>query len=138
MAVAAYNTRFLLPASGAGVLLGEHQSISFSGVQGAEIDITALISATKAYILGTIEGGTVEVVSHVAAGTVPNQPVTGSSTPYTYKIIFGNADGGNDGVTVTFDAYLVNTKFEASVDQAVGVTYTLRITGAVTVAYQNT
>jgi hypothetical protein len=86
-----------------------------------------------------MDGGTVEVTAFMTAGTGlnPTLPSSGNSTPTAMKVIFGNADAGKDGVTLAFDGYVQNTAMEAAVDGAVSVTYTIRITGAVTVAYLN-
>ena len=145
MAVAAYNSRFINPTGDAeytpttAPLKGEIQSISFSGISAAEIDVTFLSSATKQYILGTLDGGTVEVVAFMTNGAnlLPTLPTSGNSTPTSMKVIFGNTDSGKDGVTLAFSAYLASTSMEAAVDGAVQVTYTLRISGAVTAAYLN-
>jgi hypothetical protein len=145
MAISAYNSRFINPSTNAELtpttqpVKGEIQTISFSGISAAEIDVTNLSSSAKAYVLGTMDGGTVEVTAFMSTGAnlQPTLPTSGASTPTDMKVIFGNADGGNDGVTLAFSAYVQNTAMEASVDGAVQVTYTLRISGAVTVAYLN-
>jgi hypothetical protein len=145
MAVSAYNTRFINPSTNAELtpstqpVKGEIQSISFSGVSAAEIDVTQLSSTAKQYVLGTMDGGTVEVTAFMTngAGLTPTLPSSGSASPTAMKVIFGNADAGKDGVTLAFDAYVSNTAMEAAVDGAVQVTYTLRISGPVTAAYLN-
>lgn len=145
MAISAYNTRFINPSTNAELtastqpVKGEIQSISFSGISAAEIDVTALSDTAKQYVLGTMDGGTVEVTAFMTAGAGlnPTLPSSGNSTPTAMKVIFGNADGGKDGVTLAFDGYVQNTAMEAAVDGAVSVTYTIRITGPVTVAYLN-
>jgi len=71
------------------------------------------------------------------ANLQPTLPTSGASTPTAMKVIFGNEDAGKDGVTVAFSAYVQNTTMEASVDGAVQVNYTLRISGDVEVAYLN-
>jgi len=145
MAFSAYNTRFINPTTNAELtattvpVRGEIQSISFSGISAAEIDVTQLSSTAKQYILGTLDGGTVEVVAFMTTGAnlQPTLPTSGASTPTAMKVIFGNEDAGKDGVTVAFSAYVQNTTMEASVDGAVQVNYTLRISGDVVVAYLN-
>jgi hypothetical protein len=145
MAFSAYNSRFINPVGNAELtpttvpVKGEIQSITFSGISAAEIDVTQLSSAQKQYILGTVDGGTVEVVCFATTGTnlTPTLPTTGASTPTAMKVIFGNEDAGKDGVTLAFSAFVQNTSLEASVDGAVQVTYTLRISGDVVVAYLN-
>jgi len=145
MAFSAFNTRFINPTTNAELttttvpVRGEIQSISFSGFNVAEIDVTQFSNAAKTYLCGTLDGGTVEVVCFMATGAnlQPTLPTTGASTPTDMKVIFGNEDAGKDGVTVAFSAFVQNTAMEAAVDGAVQVTYTLRISGAVTVAYLN-
>ena len=145
MAFSAYNSRFINPTTNAELttttvpVKGEIQSITFSGISAAEIDVTQLSSAQKQYILGTVDGGTVEVVCFATNGAnlTPTLPTTGSSSPTAMKVIFGNEDAGKDGVTLAFSAYVQNTSVEASVDGAVQVTYTLRISGDVVAAYLN-
>jgi hypothetical protein len=145
MAVSAYNSRFINPTTNAELtavqqpVKGEIQSISFSGISAAEIDVTNLTSTAKSYVLGTTDGGTVEVTAFMTsgAGLQPTLPTSGASTPTDMKVIFGNADNGKDGVTLAFAGYVQNTAMEAAVDGAVGVTYTIRISGPVTVAFLN-
>ena len=145
MAFSAYNSRFINPSTNAELtastqpVKGEIQSITFSGISAAEIDVTQLSSTAKQYVLGTLDGGTVEVVcfATTGAGLLPTLPTTGASSPTAMKVIFGNEDAGKDGVTLAFSAFVQNTSLEASVDGAVQVTYTLRISGDVTAAYLN-
>lgn len=145
MAFSAYNSRFINPTTNATLtganqpVKGEIQSISFSGITAAEIDVTMLTSTAKTYVLGTMDGGTVEVTAFMTggAGVNPTLPVSGESSPTAMAVAFGNQDNGNDFVKVAFSAYVVNTAMEATVDSAVQVTYTLRISGAVTITWVN-
>lgn len=145
MAFSAYNSRFINPTTNATLtslqqpVKGEIQSISFSGITAAEIDVTFLSSTAKAYVLGTADGGTVDVVAFMTAGaaTIPTLPTSGNSTPTSMAVAFGNQDSGADFVKAAFDAYVVNTSMEAAVDSAVQVNYTLRITGPVTLTWVN-
>lgn len=124
MAISAYSTQFTTGAD----IIGEVTNISFSGITAAEIDVTQLSSTAKQYVLGTVDGGTVEVTCFTTT-TAPTLPTSGDATTSSFILRFGAA-----GPTVTFAGYVSNTAFEASVDGAVTTTYTIRITGAVTIA----
>jgi len=125
MAISAYNTTFL---NGAGEIIGEITSISFSGVSATEIDVTSLTSTAKAYVLGTQDGGTVEVACFTT-NSAPTLPASGDTTPTSFQVRFGQS-----GPTFAFQGYIVSTALEASVDGAVQTTYSIRITGGTTVS----
>lgn len=125
MAISAYSTSF---TTGAGEIIGEITSISFSGISAAEIDVTNLTSTAKAYVLGTQDGGTVEITCFTTT-SAPTLPTSGDTTASNFAVRFGTA-----GPTVTFSGYIVSTALEASVDGAVQTTYSIRITGATTVS----
>jgi len=135
MAISSYNSRITAPASGAsGFIPGDITQISFSGFSAAEIDVTALASAGKGYIMGTNDPGTVTVTTMVNAATANKPPVPQSNgTAYSYTVYFGGAS--TTGLKFIFSAFLTGTTLEAAVDGAVMATYTLQITGAVTVSY---
>jgi hypothetical protein len=126
MAISAYNTQF---TTGAGDIVGEVTSISFSGISAAEIDVTNLASTAKSYVLGTMDGGTVEISCFMTAAA-PTLPTSGDGAPTSYVLRFGSTGGP----TVSFTGYVQNTSFEAAVDGAVTTTYTIRLTGTVTIA----
>jgi len=125
MAFSAFNTTF---TTGSGDVVGEVNSISFSGVSTAEIDVTQLSDSAKKYVMGTLDGGTVEVSCFTTAAA-PILPTNADAAPTSFVLRFGAT-----GPTVTFSAYVQNTALEAAVDGAVQTTYTLRISGAVTIA----
>lgn len=127
MAISSYSSTF---TTGGGTIIGEIQSISFSGVSAAEIDVTNLTSTAKAYVLGTMDGGTVDITCFTT-NAAPTLPTSGATSPTSFVVRFGAAA---NGVNVTFSAFVVSTALEASVDGAVQTTYSLRISGAVTVA----
>ena len=115
--------------------LGLITAISLGGVSTAEIDTTALASTTKSAIMGTLDGGTVDV-SFIAKtgqslGLAFYKPTAGTSTPYNYRIAF--TDGTTDLWYLNFSAYIQSTNLEAAVDSAVSGSMTLRITGAVSI-----
>lgn len=125
MAISAYSTQF---TTGGNEIIGEVTSISFSGISAAEIDVTQLSSTAKQYVLGTMDGGTVEI-SCFTTTSAPTLPTSGDATPTSFVLRFGAS-----GPSVTFSGYVQNVAFEAAVDGAVTTTYTIRITGTVTVA----
>ena len=124
MAISAYSTSFTTGAD----IIGEVTSISLSGVSTAEIDVTQLSDTAKTYVMGTMDGGTVEVTCFTPTAA-PTLPVSGDATPSSYVLRFGAA-----GPTVTMTGYIQNTALEAAVDGAVQTTYTIRLTGSVTVS----
>ena len=117
--------------------LGLITSISLGGVSTAEIDTTSLASGSKSAIMGTLDGGTVEV-SFIAKtgqslGLQFYKPTAGNNSPYLYRIAF--TDGTNDLYYLQFYAYIQSTNLEAAVDSAVSGSMTLRITGNVSVEF---
>ena len=138
MAFSSFNSRITLPASSSnGFIPGEITSISFSGFSAAEIETTALNSAGKSFVLGTRDPGTVTIVTmaNLLTANLPPVPTSGGGTgaPYAYTIYFGGAT--TTGLKFMFNAYIISTTMEAAVDSAVGVTYTLQISGGVTISY---
>jgi hypothetical protein len=135
MAFSSYNSRISSPATGqSGFLPGDITQISFSGFSAAEIDVTQLTSAAKSYIMGTNDPGTFTVTTMVNAAAANKPPVPVSNgTASSYTVYFGGAS--TTGLKFIFSAFLTGTALEAAVDGAVQATYTLQITGAVTVSY---
>lgn len=125
--ISSTGTTFL---TGVGDIIGEVTAISFSGVSAGEIETSNLSSSSKSYILGTVDGGTVEVTVN-AIGSVPSVLVAGDITPTAFTIRFGGA-GSAVGYTVGFSAFIQSIKAEAGVDQVIKNTYTLQISSAVT------
>ena len=113
--------------TGAGQVVGEITAISFSGVSATEIDVSNLASYDKTFILGTADGGTVEITVN-AIGTEPSVLTVGSATPTVFAVRFG---GAGAGFTATFSAFIQGVKAEAGVDQVVKTTYTLQISSLV-------
>lgn len=109
-------------------------SISFSGIAATEIDVTALDSAAKTYVLGTRDNGTVEIAAFVNRQNAPFLPVSGNSTPGLFSATLGDDQTvGSQYITVAGGCYLQSTAIEGTVDNAVSVTYTFRLTGTITV-----
>jgi len=127
-AFSAVGTQF---TAGAASITGTITAISFSGFTAAEIDITSITSQTKEFVLGTLDGGTCEVSCLMDRSVAFNIPTSGNSTATTFTIRFGAAGGGP---TVTFTGYIANTSVDAGIDEAVTVTYSIRLTGSVTIA----
>jgi len=114
-----------------GSVVGTITAISFSGFTAAEIDVTSITSTSKEFVLGTLDGGTCEVSCMMERSAAFNMPTAGNTTPTSFTVRFGAAGGGP---TVTFTGYIQNTSVEASTDEAVTVTYSIRMTGSVTIA----
>lgn len=123
--IASTGTTFV---TGVGEIIGEVTGISFSGVSATEIETSNLASYDKTYILGTVDGGTVEIMVN-AIGAIPSTLVAGDATPTAFTIRFG---GAGAGYTTGFSAYIQSIKSELGVDQVVKNTYTLQISSAVT------
>jgi hypothetical protein len=113
--------------TGEGDIVGEITAISFSGVTATEIETSNLASYDKTFILGTTDGGTVEVTVN-AIGEVPSALVAGNATPTEFVVRWG---GSGQGYSTTFSAYIQGIKAEIGVDQVVKNTYTLQISSAV-------
>lgn len=128
MPFSAYGSTFSTAGTGVNQILGEITSISFGGVTAAQIDVTSLSDADKKYVIGNADGGTI-TVSCFTIGGAPSVPQSGASTPTAYAITFGSTGAGRP--IAGFNAYIQNTVVEASVDNAVTTTYTLRISGTV-------
>lgn len=130
--MAAISTAGTAFTTGSAEVSGIITAISLGGISTAEIDVTALSDTSKAYIMGVRDGGTVEVTVMVDTSAVPDLPSAGDATPSSFVLRFG--PNGGSGPVFTFTAYVQSASVEASVDGAVTATYTLRISGAITVA----
>jgi len=124
MAISSYGTLF-----STGSVAGEITNISFGGVTASAIDVTKLVDADKSYICGFADGGTVTVTCYCSA--TPTTIAKNTATTTSFMISLGGATSTYP--TVSFSAYVQAVSFEAAVDAAVMVTYTLRISGAVTI-----
>jgi hypothetical protein len=110
-------------------VVGEITNISFGGVTASAIDVTKLVDADKAYICGFADGGTVTVTCYCSGA--PTAIAKNTATTTSFVVSLGGATSTYP--TVSFSAYVQAVSFEAAVDAAVMVTYTLRISGAVTI-----
>lgn len=121
-----------ITGAGAASVSGVIKSISFGGSSTASIDVTGITSTFKAYVMGMAEYGTITVSCFAdgAAGSKPDIPTAGLTTPLAFVITMGTGSGSN---IYTFSAYLQSTSMSAGIDEAVTVDYTLRISGAVVV-----
>jgi len=120
----------------------EATSISFGGIGAAEIDVTMLSSQWKAFVLGTVDIGTIEVAGFVANSTAIPLPSSGSATPLAMSVVFGKdtpkSVGDENGVIrVDVWAYLVGVAVEAAVDSAVSLTLTYRLTDGISIYARN-
>lgn len=139
-AVSSYQSQFLFSTTTAAPVFNSipnTTSISFSGIAATEIDVTALDSAGKTYVLGTRDNGTVEVSAFVNRTNAPYMPVSGNSTPGLFTCALGDSQtSGSQYIAVAGGCYLQSTAIEGAVDNAVSVTYTFRLTGTITVTAQ--
>ena len=130
--MAAISTTGTAFTTGAAAVSGIITAINLGGISTAEIDVTQLTDTSKNYIRGVRDGGTVEVTVMVDTTATPDLPTAGSSSPTSFVLRFGAS--GASGPTFTFTAYVQSVSAEAALDGAVSATYTLRISGAITVA----
>lgn len=130
-AISSVGTTFVQNTSGStNTVSGIVTAMSLSGVSCAEIDVTSLASSTKSYVLGTRDGGTIDITVNVDQGSSPDMPTAGDALPTKFKLRFGPSGGG--GPSFEFDAYIQSVSVEAGIDQQVIANYTLRLTGAIT------
>lgn len=128
-----------LTASGGNVdtIRGVITSAGMDSIQAATIDTTGLGDTSKNYVLGTRESGTVTLAINVISQTVNTEfmamPKSGQSSTNatTFILSMGTVTGSPK---FTFSAYIVKVSIGAEVDKQVTATYTLRITGAITIA----
>jgi hypothetical protein len=119
----------------AATIKGAVTSVSLGGISTAEIDVTGIGDTSKSYVMGTLDGGTIEVGVNVdTAAAALTLPTAGDSTPYAYTLTFGTPSVGNACPRFTFSAYIQNVSVEAALDAQVTATYTLRVSGSITVA----
>ena len=130
--MAAISTTGTAFTTGSGSVSGIITAINLGGISTAEIDVTQLSDTSKNYIMGTRDGGTVEVTVMVDTAATPDLPTAGSSSTTAFVLRFGAS--GASGPTFTFNAYVQSVSTEAALDGAVSATYTLRISGSISVA----
>lgn len=114
-------------------------SLKMNGMSVAEIDVTALSSDWKSYVMGTLDMGTLEVEFAVPSslfsnGTIPNVPGKTTANPsgiYNLAINFGDESGGvlPWHTFVVGNALLTKVSVSAEVDDAVRGSYTFRLYG---------
>jgi len=125
-----------------GTVKGTITAISLSGISTAEIDVTSITSTSKEYVMGTIDGGTIEVTVNVdtvaSTGATVDLPTAGDNVPTAFVLKLGTGAASLQVPTFSFNAYIQSVSIEASVDQQVTATYTLRITGAITTSSAST
>ena len=119
------------------VIRGVITSAGMDSIQAATIDTTGLGDTSKNYVLGTRESGNVTLAINVISQTVTAEymamPKSGQSSTNatTFILSMGTVVGSPK---FTFNAYIVKVSIGAEVDKQVTATYTLRITGAITIA----
>jgi hypothetical protein len=121
--------------AGATNIKGLVTAVNLGGISTAEIDVTGLSDTSKNYVMGTLDGGTVEVTVNVdSANAALTLPTAGASTAAAYTLTFGTPAVGNACPRFSFNAFIQNISVEAALDAQVTATYTLRISGAITVS----
>jgi hypothetical protein len=131
-AISSVGTSF---TTGTSDIKGSITAISISGISTSEIDVTALSDTNKTYVMGHLDGGTVEVTVNLesaAAGPLVSMPVAGDASPTNFVLKFGTGAASALVPTFTFSAFIQNVSVEANVDSQITATYTLRISGTVT------
>jgi len=112
-------------------------SAGIDSIQAATIDTAGLSDTSKSYVLGTRESGTVTLAINVISQTVNTEymamPKSGqtSTNATSFVLSMGTVTGSPK---FTFSAYITKVSIGAEVDKQVTATYTLRITGAITIA----
>ena len=121
---------------GGGTVIVSITAISFVGVSVTEIDVTSIVSTYKEYVMGTIDGGTVDLSVNLNAGALASMPTAGASTPTLFNVRLGayNASAGLNSPALGFSAFVQKSSFDVGVDKQVTASYTLRISSAVTIA----
>lgn len=136
MPLTSYNSRITAPASGSnGFIPGDIVSITFSGFNASEIDVTQLTSTGKKYAMGQQDNGTCTIVTMVNVAAAQKPIVPASAQPaYTYVMYLGSvtATPATSGLKFEFSAFLQSTTMDMAVDGVVQATYVLQITGAMT------
>lgn len=122
--------------TGGGSITGSITAISFGGIQVAEIDVTSIASTFKEYVMGTIDGGTVDISVNLIAGSTATLPTAGAATPTVFNLRLGSYSGtpSLNSPALGFSAFIQKSSFDVGVDKQVTASYTLRISSAVTVA----
>lgn len=132
-AISSVGTSF---TTGTSEIKGSITAISISGISTSEIDVTALSDTNKSYVMGHLDGGTVEVTVNLETGasgaSLVSMPVAGDGTPTAFVLKFGTGTASALVPTFSFSAYIQNVSVEANVDSQITATYTLRISGTVT------
>ena len=130
-AISSVGTNFV---TGVSDIKGTITAISLGGISTAEIDVTSISSSTKEYVMGTLDGGTVDVTVNLDAGVVCSMPTAGDTAPTSFTLRFGTGAASPNQVPIfTFSAYIQSVSVEAGVDAQVTASYTLRISGAISV-----
>lgn len=119
-----------------GSVIGSITAISFGGVQATEIDVTSIVSTFKEYVMGTIDGGTVDISVNLNAGALASMPTAGANTPTVFNLRLGAYSGtpSLNSPALGFSAFIQKSSFDVGVDKQVTASYTLRISSLVTIA----
>lgn len=107
-------------------------SISGPNLEANDIDVTDLESAAREYLSGIEDSGTIELEGFYDQTNAQHQQMrdnVGSNTAGNYKITLSQ---GSPNETIDFSARVMSFSIGHSVDEAVTVSMSLKIDGAVT------
>lgn len=104
-------------------------TISLSGPEAGEIDVTDLSSTAKEFLQGLEDPGTCTINGFYNSQNTQHQAMRdaiGGSTTSRYRITLSN------GAQIEFDALVQNMPLDIAVDGAVEMSMTLKISGDIT------
>ena len=112
-------------------------SLTLSGFGTTDIETASLSSTAKGYVQGAFDGGTIEVQGSELPRPAANAgdpklvlPTAGDSVPSPFEFYLGAGDvSGQFYPLFAGEAYVQSLSVEATVDDAIRLTYVLRITG---------
>jgi len=115
--------------------IGQVMSISGPDGSASEIDVSNLASTAKEFVIGLPDNGSVslEVSFDYASATANHDTLITSRTAQTLDT-FQIRLSDSPQTTMTFTAYVTQFSLSLGVDDKVGATFGLRISGGVTFA----
>ena len=111
------------------------QVVNWSGPDGSasEIDVTALDSAAKEFLMGLPDEGNLSIECIHDPNEASHETLRAARANQTL-MSFQIALTDSPQTTYTVDGYVMGFTLSAGVDDKVGATYSIRLTGAVTKA----
>ena len=113
--------------------IGQVMTISGPDGSASEIDVTNLSSSAKEFVIGLPDEGSVQLdVSFDYASATANHDTLHAARSAVPQVLqhFQIRLSNSPRTTITFDAYVTTFSLSLGVDDKVGATFTLRITGA--------